>query len=398
MTQRSSSSSADTSPPSSSSRSGSRRSCWASTAGTRSARTSSASSIVGSPDMNKTAILAEATEAKLPARNPRHAADVQRRRQGDQQRCPREVLRRATCGSTRSRQPAARRTRRWAASWPRDAQGHGRSRRHERPEVRAVDPKTKQPVANGARDIWVTETALTTALNTSFFAEQVSLFASWSGSPCCCPASASHPRLRPPSASPRSSRRRRKRRPRRGTSSPRRPRLRIRRAGPAGPPSIDEGSLTVSSYPSRHPAPTRRIPASRKESSSALLGVTAMMLGILVALLGFFGPVRRGSTLATPGTRRTAPQTRSRPLPPASSMSHDMHAGATSAGLQSYAGAAPANAEALAAAHRPYPAALPPAAAGPVAIVHLILKDVTIEIAPGVKYAAWASRAEHQAP
>jgi len=40
----------------------------------------------------------------------------------------------------------------------------------------AIDPKTHQPVANQARDIWVTETALTTALNTSFFAERVALF------------------------------------------------------------------------------------------------------------------------------------------------------------------------------------------------------------------------------
>ena len=39
-----------------------------------------------------------------------------------------------------------------------------------------VDPTTKQPVENGLRNLWVTETALTTALNTSFFAEQVSLF------------------------------------------------------------------------------------------------------------------------------------------------------------------------------------------------------------------------------
>lgn len=39
-----------------------------------------------------------------------------------------------------------------------------------------VDPKTKQPVANGLRDLWVTETALTTALNTSFFAERVAGF------------------------------------------------------------------------------------------------------------------------------------------------------------------------------------------------------------------------------
>ena len=40
----------------------------------------------------------------------------------------------------------------------------------------AIDPKTKRPVENLARNIWVTETALTTALNTSFFAERVALF------------------------------------------------------------------------------------------------------------------------------------------------------------------------------------------------------------------------------
>jgi hypothetical protein len=38
------------------------------------------------------------------------------------------------------------------------------------------DPKTKQPVANGARNVWVTETALTTALNVSYMASQLSLF------------------------------------------------------------------------------------------------------------------------------------------------------------------------------------------------------------------------------
>jgi hypothetical protein len=40
----------------------------------------------------------------------------------------------------------------------------------------ATDPKTGQPVENQARNIWVTSTALTTALNTSYVAEQVSLF------------------------------------------------------------------------------------------------------------------------------------------------------------------------------------------------------------------------------
>ncbi len=39
-----------------------------------------------------------------------------------------------------------------------------------------IDPNTKQPVANGARNVWVTETALTTALNTSYMAEQLGNF------------------------------------------------------------------------------------------------------------------------------------------------------------------------------------------------------------------------------
>ena len=40
----------------------------------------------------------------------------------------------------------------------------------------ATDPKTQQPISNHARDIWVTETALTTALNASYMADQISLF------------------------------------------------------------------------------------------------------------------------------------------------------------------------------------------------------------------------------
>jgi hypothetical protein len=39
-----------------------------------------------------------------------------------------------------------------------------------------IDPTTKQPVSNGARNIWVTETALTTALNSSYMAEQLANF------------------------------------------------------------------------------------------------------------------------------------------------------------------------------------------------------------------------------
>jgi hypothetical protein len=41
----------------------------------------------------------------------------------------------------------------------------------------ATDPKSGKPVDNPLRQLWVTETALTTALNTAYFAESVSMFA-----------------------------------------------------------------------------------------------------------------------------------------------------------------------------------------------------------------------------
>jgi hypothetical protein len=43
------------------------------------------------------------------------------------------------------------------------------------PEAAATD-ENGQPVANGARNIWVTETALTTALNMSYMAERLAVF------------------------------------------------------------------------------------------------------------------------------------------------------------------------------------------------------------------------------
>jgi high-affinity Fe2+/Pb2+ permease len=41
----------------------------------------------------------------------------------------------------------------------------------------ATDPQDGQARANAARNVWVTATALTTALNTSYFAKSVALFA-----------------------------------------------------------------------------------------------------------------------------------------------------------------------------------------------------------------------------
>ena len=44
------------------------------------------------------------------------------------------------------------------------------------PNYAQVDTKTQQPIANGARNTWVTETALTSALNLAYTASQISLF------------------------------------------------------------------------------------------------------------------------------------------------------------------------------------------------------------------------------
>jgi hypothetical protein len=60
------------------------------------------------------------------------------------------------------------------ASMPRFLDANGKPTDNE--AQAAKDPKTGASVQNGARNIWVTETALSTALNTSYFANQVALF------------------------------------------------------------------------------------------------------------------------------------------------------------------------------------------------------------------------------
>ncbi|HET7450063.1 MAG TPA: multicopper oxidase domain-containing protein [Gaiellaceae bacterium] len=64
---------------------------------------------------------------------------------------------------------------------------------------------------------------------------------------------------------------------------------------------------------------------------------------------------------------------------------------ATGAGVAtpSYAGIAPANADALATAHEAVPAELPAAPAGDVAVVDLNIAHRVVSIAPGIRYEAW---------
>jgi hypothetical protein len=43
-------------------------------------------------------------------------------------------------------------------------------------ETKAAKDENGQPISNGARNIWITETALATALNVSYMAQQISIF------------------------------------------------------------------------------------------------------------------------------------------------------------------------------------------------------------------------------
>jgi nitrite reductase (NO-forming) len=151
---------------------------------------------------------------------------------------------------------------------------------------------------------------------------------------------------------------------------------------------LEEGAREMATYPASTP---NRLPATETTSGSFWI-VATMLLGFAVGVICIFVVLMwsdahqardAAQASSTPATTNTSGQ---------GSMAGMDMSGTTAAagGLTSYAGAAPTNATALAAAHRPYPAALPPAPAGPVADVHLVLKDVTVQIAPGVKYAAWA--------
>ena len=127
--------------------------------------------------------------------------------------------------------------------------------------------------------------------------------------------------------------------------------------------------------------------ASKQGGSGAgLAGAAALLLGILVAVLGFFVFMMWADAHnARDDARQASASTAT------SGMAGMDMAGSVNAGsLTSYAGAAPANADELASAHKPYPAVLPAVPAGAVADVKLALTDINIEVAPGVHYAAWA--------
>ena len=121
--------------------------------------------IVGSPDMNKTAIAAEAKKAGLPASIKLPTADIAGK---------------AITNGTLARQFAT-----YMRIHALEASGgltYSQMPRYATADGKGTNDATKaltskgQPVDNPARSLWVTETALTTALNTSYMAEQLSVF------------------------------------------------------------------------------------------------------------------------------------------------------------------------------------------------------------------------------
>jgi hypothetical protein len=132
--------------------------------------------IVGSPDMTPAAIKVEAQKAGLPATLalPTVAVAGKNINTGARARAFASYMRihtlEATGGLTYAQMG------RFTAKPGTPAKftdGHGGT---SIDTYAVLDPKTQQPVDNGLRNLWVTETALTTALNTSYMAEQLSLF------------------------------------------------------------------------------------------------------------------------------------------------------------------------------------------------------------------------------
>ena len=137
----------------------------------------------------------------------------------------------------------------------------------------------------------------------------------------------------------------------------------------------------MASYPATQPAHGHR-------DHTALAGVVVLLLGLAVgALMVALVMVARSADQASDDAAAAKAQTATA----APVHDHAAHAsGAQSLPLTSFAGKTAANAEELAAAHKPYPAALPAVPAGNLVKVHMTLKDMTVQIAPGVKYNTWA--------
>jgi nitrite reductase (NO-forming) len=124
--------------------------------------------------------------------------------------------------------------------------------------------------------------------------------------------------------------------------------------------------------------------------SGVFYKIAAILLGLGVSALIVFALV---VSQAADDARDEAQAVKAAPTATAAQHSTGSHATADSnvaLPLQSFAGKTAANAEELAKAHPATDAALPPVPAGDLVQVQMTLKDMVVEIAPGVKYNTWA--------
>jgi nitrite reductase (NO-forming) len=153
------------------------------------------------------------------------------------------------------------------------------------------------------------------------------------------------------------------------------------------------GANGAQPYSPPPPPPRRR----RESDNSGYWAAFSLLLGMLVVVLGFVAVWMGFSAHDARKDANKAANAAS--LGVASMPGMDMSAGPTGGGeLTSYAGQAPANADALAKQHVAMNATLPAAPAGPVAHVKLVLVDKTLQIAPGIEYRAWAFSVGAPAP
>jgi putative Mn2+ efflux pump MntP len=132
--------------------------------------------IVGTPDMTPSAIAAEAKEAGLPANVELPSCDVADEPidDGDSAKCFASYMRVHALEATGGYTYAEMGQFEAKPNTPKGELSPGGGTSNE--QFAAIDPETGQVVENGERSVWVTETALSTALNASYMADKLSLF------------------------------------------------------------------------------------------------------------------------------------------------------------------------------------------------------------------------------
>jgi nitrite reductase (NO-forming) len=136
----------------------------------------------------------------------------------------------------------------------------------------------------------------------------------------------------------------------------------------------------MTSYQASQQYPRRA--QDRKQGSGVGYMILAVFLGIAVAILAIAAVV----------LVKTADDARDEAAVAAGTTDHSQHTATANSSLplQSFAGQTGENAEELALAHPATSAELPPIPAGDLVQIDMTLKDMVVEIAPGVRYNTWA--------